>query len=71
LCQTIYREFKIHNVYSLTAYARIMASALAHVNRTRVTVQAPLSPMTPGWTNEDILIEARRVGWRDASANKT
>jgi hypothetical protein len=45
-------------------FARLYDAALAHINRTRVTVQRPLDPGAAEWTRDDVFIEAYRLGWK-------
>lgn len=41
------------------------SEALAFINRYRARhVQRPLDPVAAGWTDDDLRIEARRLGWR-------
>lgn len=37
--------------------------ALAFINRLRFPFQKPLDPAAAGWSEDDILVEARRNGW--------
>lgn len=42
-----------------------LASALRYVNKRRALIgQRELDPVTAGWTAEDVLVEAKRLGWQ-------
>lgn len=39
-------------------------SALRHINRSRAPIGEPaLDPVASGWRDDDIVLEARRLGW--------
>lgn len=64
LCATLL-DFGVKTIRHRTNHTRAVASALAFINRTRVTVQQPLDPSTAGWTADDVFVEARRLGWKE------
>lgn len=44
---------------------RQVAAALAHINTERArAAQRELDPTVSGWTDDDVLAEARRLGWK-------
>jgi hypothetical protein len=64
VCRAAYNQFDIRTVSARSGYERMQASALAHINRTRVTVQGALVPAAVGWSDDDVFVEARRLGWK-------
>lgn len=45
--------------------ARDVAAALKHINRRRAQLgERPLDPERAGWTDDDVITDARRLGWR-------